>query len=126
MRRFFISLFEVLIILTVIFAGGGYYVHSKSEGLQATVDNINSKVKAKDYFAAVDNQGEKISANQYRYQFNGYDKNGKHKKITVIADKKLRKGMCLKIYTKGNEGKGWYRVKERTIPHKAMQKMNAS
>ncbi|MFC7392123.1 YxeA family protein [Scopulibacillus cellulosilyticus] len=124
MRHFLISVFEVLIILTVIFAGGGYYVHSKSEGLEATVDNINAKVKAKDVFAAVTRQGEKMRGDQYRYRFDGYDKNGKRQKITVVTNKKLRKGIYLKIYTKGNEGKGWYKVKESKIPKKALQKLN--
>ncbi len=112
---------KVLAVFAILLGGTAYYLHSKTEGVQAFVDNFFSNKEIKDYYAVI-NKGEKID-DEYLYTLKGYTEDGKQQTIKKMVNRQLHSGDFIKIYAKGMQGKGWAEVSKDEIPEKALEQL---
>ncbi|RWS40967.1 YxeA family protein [Bacillus mycoides] len=112
---------KVLAVFAIILGGTAYYLQSKTEGVDAFVDNFFSNKEIQDYYAVID-KGEKKD-DEYLYTFKGYTENGKQQVIKKMVNRELHAGAFIKIYAKGMQGKGWAEIPKESIPQKALQKI---
>ncbi|MBH5316413.1 YxeA family protein [Paenibacillus sp. GSMTC-2017] len=110
------------IAIVLIFGVGGYYVESKTEGIQAFTDNYLSKKEVNHYYVMT-GKGEK-KGDKYLYAFDGYDADGNHQVVKKMLNRELRPDAYLKIYAKGSSGKGWQEVNKEDVPTPALEKLN--
>ncbi|MDM5157481.1 YxeA family protein [Bacillus sp. DX1.1] len=115
---------RVLAVFAILLGGTAFYLHSKTEGVQAFVDNFFSNKEIQDYYAVI-NKGEKKD-DEYLYTFTGYSEDGKQQIIRKMINRKLHPGAFIKIYAKGTQGKGWAEVSKENIPEKALKKLQKS
>ncbi|WIY61251.1 YxeA family protein [Bacillus arachidis] len=112
---------KVLAVFAIILGGTAYYLQTKTEGVQAFVDNFFSNKEIQDYYAVI-NKAEKID-DEYLYTLNGYSENGKQQTIKKMVNHQLHSGDFIKIYAKGMQGKGWAEVSKEEIPERALKKL---
>ncbi|MGI2748553.1 YxeA family protein [Bacillus cytotoxicus] len=115
---------KVIAVFAIILAGTAYYLQTKTEGVDAFVDNFFSNKEIQDYYAVI-NKGEKKD-NEYLYTLKGYTEDGKQQIIKKMVNRQLQEGAFIKIYAKGIQGKGWAEVPKESIPPKALQKIEKS
>ncbi|MED1595703.1 MULTISPECIES: YxeA family protein [Bacillus] len=112
---------KVLVVFAILLGGTAYYLQSKTEGVEAFVDNFFSNKEIQDYYAVI-NKGEKID-DEYLYTFKGYTEDGKQQTIKKIMNRQLNSGAFIKIYAKGMQGKGWAEISKEEIPEKALKQL---
>ncbi|MCP1126183.1 YxeA family protein [Bacillus sp. 3103sda1] len=112
---------KVTAVLAVLGGAGVFYLQSKTEGVQAFVDNFFSGKEVKDYYA-VTNQAER-KGNKYLYTFTAYDRDGNEQVVKKMINRELCQGVYLKVYAKGSQGKGWAELRENEVPTKVLEKL---
>ncbi|PEY34008.1 hypothetical protein CN354_18455 [Bacillus cereus] len=112
---------KVLAVFTILLGGTAYYLQTKTEGVQAFVDNFFSNKEIQDYYAVI-NKGEKKD-DEYLYTLKGYTEDGKQQTIKKMVNRQLHSGAFIKIYAKGTQGKGWAEVSKEEIPEKALKQL---
>ncbi|MEN1938080.1 YxeA family protein [Paenibacillus sp. 102] len=112
---------RVLAVFAILLGGTAFYLHSKTEGVGAFVDNFFSNKEIQDYYAVI-GKGEKKD-DEYLYTLKGYTQEGKQQIIKKMVNRQLHPGAFVKIYAKGMQGKGWAEIPKESIPEKALQKI---
>ena len=112
---------KVIVVFVISCGAGAFYLQSKTEGVQAFVDNFFSSKEVKECYALT-NQGEK-KGDQYLYAFTAYDKEGNKQVVKKMINRELRRGEYLKIYAKGSQGKGWAEARENEVPANVLEKL---
>ncbi|MEI4801060.1 YxeA family protein [Bacillus sp. NPDC077411] len=112
---------KVVTVFVILCGAGAFYLQSKTEGVQAFVDNFFSSKEVKECYA-VTNQGEK-KGDQYLYAFTAYDREGNKQVVKKMINRELRRGEYLKIYAKGSQAKGWAEARENEVPVKVLEKL---
>lgn len=70
-----------------------------------------------------DNSGKKFK--EYDYDIKSYQKDGKEKRVTFMADHNLRKEAYLKLTVNSVKGvTSWEEVKKSEVPKEALKKLN--
>ena len=92
----------------VSYGGGTYYVQITKDGKEKEVS---------------DNSGKKFK--EYDYDIKSYQKDGKEKRVTFMADHNLRKEAYLKLTVNSVKGvTSWEEVKKSEVPKEALKKLN--
>ncbi|MDT2669669.1 YxeA family protein [Enterococcus dongliensis] len=117
MKKFLIGFISLVVIVIigvqvaqkVVSSGDNYYVQITTDGqrVESKDDNGNSYV-------------------DYKYTLQGYDNNGKAKKLTFNAtkDRPLRKEAFLKVTWNNKKGVTSYEeVAQKDVPDKALEKL---
>lgn len=120
-ERFMRMILKVTAVLAILGGAGAFYLQSKTEGVQAFVDNFFSSKEVKEYYT-VTNQGEK-KGDKYLYTFTAYDRDGNEQVVKKMINRELHQGVYLKIYAKGSQGKGWAELRENEVPAKVLKKL---
>ncbi|MBC1550665.1 YxeA family protein [Listeria cossartiae] len=110
---------KIVIIITslviLIGIGFGAYYFKNANRLGADVSYVKITKDGE--------MGKKVSFN-YSYTLPAYDETGKETEVTLSADKNLRKGAYLKIYSKKDKGvTSFEEVAEKEVPTKAAEKL---
>lgn len=115
------TILKVVVVVAILCGAGAFYLQSKTEGLQAFVDNFFSNKEVKACYA-VSNKGEK-KGDSYLYAFTAYDREGNKQVVKKMINRELRHGEYLKIYAKGSQGQGWAELRENEVPTNVLEKL---
>ncbi|MGG2017373.1 YxeA family protein [Bacillus sp. S10(2024)] len=115
------TILKVVVVVAILCGAGAFYLQSKTEGLQAFVDNFFSNKEVKACYA-ISNQGEK-KGDSYLYAFTAYDREGNKQVVKKMINRELRHGEYLKIYAKGSQGQGWAELRENEVPTNVLEKL---
>ncbi|WP_020059762.1 YxeA family protein [Bacillus sp. 123MFChir2] len=108
-------------VFAILCGAGACYLQTKTEGVQAFIDNFFSSKEVKACYA-VTNQGEK-KGDWYLYAFTAYDGEGNKQVVKKMINRELRRGEYLKIYAKGSQGQGWAELQENEVPTNVLEKL---
>lgn len=120
MKKGIIALAVVLIVLV---------------GFIVFIQNVNiNRLGAHQYYVQVNQEGKKVEDKSdsgqkyvsYEYTLEGFDANGKEKRLTFRAFKELRKEAYLRIYVKGDEVSSYQEVQASELPEGAKRKLETA
>ena len=94
------------------------------EETTALVD-IDFGVEEGEYIAIMGESGSGKKFKEYDYDIKSYQKDGKEKRVTFMADHNLRKEAYLKLTVNSVKGvTSWEEVKKSEVPKEALKKLN--
>ncbi|MEK4356642.1 YxeA family protein [Paenibacillus sp. FSL M7-1455] len=120
MKKGIIALAVVLIVLV---------------GFIVFIQNVNlNRIGAEQYYVQINQDGKKIEEKSnsgekyvsYEYTLEGFDANGKEKRLTFRAFKELRKDAYLRLYVKGDGVSSYQEVQAAELPEGAKRKLETA
>ncbi|HWO54900.1 MAG TPA: YxeA family protein [Paenibacillus cookii] len=120
MKKGIIALAVVLIVLV---------------GFVVFIQNVNlNRIGAEQYYVQINQDGKKIEEKSnsgekyvsYEYTLEGFDANGKEKRLTFRAFKELRKDAYLRLYVKGDGVSSYQEVQAAELPEGAKRKLETA
>lgn len=106
----------IIVALLLVVIIGAYF------GLREEIDRYNPLV-AEEYVYVQINQQPVPENHRYRYKLNGFNAEGKEKKVTFTASTVLKEGTFLKVMAKGSYTKEWEQLASGDVPKTVMEKL---
>lgn len=104
-------------------------------GFVIFIQNVNlNRIGAEQYYVQINQDGKKIEEKSnsgekyvsYEYTLEGFDANGKEKRLTFRAFKELRKDAYLRLYVKGDGVSSYQEVQAAELPEGAKRKLETA
>lgn len=104
-------------------------------GFVVFIQNVNlNRIGAEQYYVQINQDGKKIEEKSnsgekyvsYEYTLEGFDANGKEKRLTFRAFKELRKDAYLRLYVKGDGVSSYQEVQAAELPEGAKRKLETA
>lgn len=120
MKKGIIALAVVLIVLV---------------GFIVFIQNVNlNRIGAEQYYVQINQDGKKIEEKSnsgekyvsYEYTLEGFDANGKEKRLAFRAFKELRKYAYLRLYVKGDGVSSYQEMQAAELPEGAKRKLETA
>lgn len=104
-------------------------------GFVVFIQNVNlNRIGAEQYYVQINQDGKKIEEKSnsgekyvsYEYTLEGFDANGKEKRLTFRAFKELRKDAYLRLYVKGDGVSSYQEMQAAELPEGAKRKLETA